>query len=271
MTLEFNMGFRFQPLKNWGLQSQPSPIFENGKSMLSFDRLDFALQKMNVSPLDYSLMINNGEQDSYISIFDEIEQSYYQRDIKHLQEIYQGNKKGSKEQKLVAYSAKGLYQHLLPEEIDELEDYHKGVQFWGLFELSILANIGDKLNDTLIDNILEDFLYNKAYYENDLYYRVLIYRFLYKVILNYVDTGEKEKAQEILEISEQFFMPGDVMSRVIINYAQSFYCYYYIDEKKGKNQLQDTLRFLKKIGAVDFRNTLKMQYDKRITKKNRSE
>lgn len=48
------------------------------------------------------------------------------------------------------------------------------------------------------------------------------------------------------------------MSRVIINYAQSFYCYYYIDEKKGKNQLQDTLRFLKKIGAIDFRNTLKM-------------
>lgn len=148
---------------------------------------------MNVSPLDYSLMINNGEQDSYISIFDEIEQAYYQRDIKHLQEIYQENRSGSKEQKLVAYSAKGLYQHLLSQEIDELEDYIKGIQFWGLFELSILANIGDKLNDTLIDNILEDFLYNKSYYENVLYYRVLIYRFLYKVILNYVDTGKKKK------------------------------------------------------------------------------
>lgn len=269
--LRIQHGFSLSAFEELGIAKSTLSNFENGKSMLSFDRLDFALQKMNVSPLDYSLMINNGEQDSYISIFDEIEQSYYQRDINHLQEIYQGNKKGSKEQKLVAYSAKGLYQHLLPEEIDELEDYLKGVQFWGLFELSILANIGDKLNDTLIDNILEDFLYNKAYYENDLYYRVLIYRFLYKVILNYVDTGEKEKAQEILEISEQFFMPGDVMSRVIINYAQSFYCYYYIDEKKGKNQLQDTLRFLKKIGALDFRNTLKMQYDKRITKKNRSE
>ena len=269
--LRIQHGFSLSAFEELGIAKSTLSNFENGKSMLSFDRLDFALQKMNVSPSDYSLMINNGEQDSYISTFDEIEQSYYQRDIKHLQEIYQGNKKGSKEQKLVAYSAKGLYQHLLPEEIDELEDYLKGVQFWGLFELSILANIGDKLNDTLIDNVLKDFLYNKAYYENDLYYRVLIYRFLYKVILNYVDIGEKEKAQEILEISEQFFMPGDVMSRVIINYAQSFYCYYYIDEKKGKNQLQDTLRFLKRIGAIDFRNTLKMQYDKRITKKNRSE
>ncbi|NYZ58478.1 Rgg/GadR/MutR family transcriptional regulator [Lactococcus lactis] len=269
--LRIQHGFSLSAFEELGIAKSTLSNFENGKSMLSFDRLDFALQKMNVSPLDYSLMINNGEQDSYISIFDEIEQAYYQRDIKHLQEIYQENRSGSKEQKLVAYSAKGLYQYLLSQEIDELEDYIKGIQFWGLFELSILANIGDKLNDTLIDNILEDFLYNKSYYENVLYYRVLIYRFLYKVILNYVDTGKKENAQEILEISKQFFMPGDVMSRVIINYAQSFYCYYYIDEKKGKNQLQDTLRFLKKIGAIDFRNTLKMQYDKRITKKNRSE
>ena len=91
------------------------------------------------------------------------------------------------------------------------------------------------------------------------------------MLRKFLQISQKENAQEILEISKQFFMPGDVMSRVIINYAQSFYCYYYIDEKKGKNQLQDTLRFLKKIGAIDFRNTLKMQYDKRITKKNRSE
>ncbi len=27
------------------------------------------------------------------------------------------------------------------------------------------------------------------------------------------------------------------MSRVIINYAQSFYCYYYIDEKKGEESI----------------------------------
>ncbi|MDM5144062.1 hypothetical protein ICE98_01135 [Lactococcus lactis] len=36
---------------------------------------------------------------------------------------------GTDEQKLVAYSAKGLYQHLLPEEIDEIEDYLKGSNF----------------------------------------------------------------------------------------------------------------------------------------------
>ncbi|KSU07086.1 putative transcriptional regulator [Lactococcus lactis subsp. lactis] len=36
-------------------------------------------------------------------------------------------------------------------------------------------------------------------------------------------------------------------------------------------QLQETLKFLKKIGAEDFRKTLKLQYDKRILRENRSE
>ncbi|MEG1486214.1 helix-turn-helix domain-containing protein [Lactococcus sp.] len=269
--LRIQHGFSLSAFEELGIAKSTLSNFENGKSMLSFDRLDSALQKMNVSPLDYSIMINNGEQESYISIFDEIEHAYYQREIKRLKEIYEENQKGTNEEKLVAYTAKGLYQHLLPEEIHELEDYLKGIQFWGFFELSILANIGDRLNENLIDNILEDFFYNKAYYENDLYYRVLIYRFLYKVILNCIDSGRKEKAQEVLDISKQFFMPGDVMSRVIINYAESFFVYYYVDKQKGKSQLQETLKFLKKIGADDFRKTLKMQYDKRIIREKRSE
>lgn len=266
--LRIQHGFSLSAFEELGIAKSTLSNFENGKSMLSFDRLDFALQKMNVSPLDYSLMINNGEQDSYTSIFDEIEKAYYQRNIKQLQEIYQENSNGTKEQKLLAYSAKGLYQHLPADEIGEIEDYLKGIQFWGLFELSLLANIGDKLSDTQISYILDDLLFNKIYYENDLYYRVLIYRFLYKVILHYIDSGNQNKAKEVLDISQSYFMPGDVMSRVIINYAESFYIHFYIDEEKGKNQLLDTLKFLKKIGAEDFRKTLKMQYDKRIFRKN---
>lgn len=269
--LRIQHGFSLSAFEELGIAKSTLSNFENGKSMLSFDRLDIALQKMNVSPLDYSLMINNGEQDNYISIFDEIEHAYYQRNIKQLQYIYEINKEGSNEQKLIAFSARGLYRRLTIEELNEIEFYLKGVQFWGFFELSILANIGDKLDNSIINNIIDDLRYDKAYYENNLYYRVLIYRFFYKIIFKFIDSEKKEKAQEILMISKQFFMPGDVMSHVIINFAESFYCYYYKDKKQGKMQLQETLKFLKKIGAEDFRKTLKLQYDKRILRENRSE
>lgn len=269
--LRIQHGFSLSAFEELGIAKSTLSNFENGKSMLSFDRLDFALQKMNVSPLDYSLMINNGEQDNYISIFDEIEHAYYQRNINQLQYIYEINKEGSNEQKLIAFSARGLYRRLTIEELNEIEFYLRGVQFWGFFELSILANIGDKLDNSIINNIIEDLRYDKAYYENNLCYRVLIYRFFYKIIFKFIDSEKKEKAQEILMISKQFFMPGDVMSHVIINFAESFYCYYYTDKKQGKMQLQETLKFLKKIGAEDFRKTLKLQYDKRILRENRSE
>ena len=262
--LRIQHGFSLSAFEELGIAKSTLSNFENGKSMLSFDRLDFALQKMNVSPLDYSLMINNGEQDNYISIFDEIEHAYYQRNIKQLQYIYEINKEGSNEQKLIAFSARGLYRRLTIEELNEIEFYLKGVQFWGFFELSILANIGDKLDNSIINNIIDDLRYDKAYYENNLYYRVLIYRFFYKIIFKFIDSEKKEKAQEILMISKQFFIS-------LINFAESFYCYYYTDKKQGKMQLQETLKFLKKIGAEDFRKTLKLQYDKRILRENRSE
>lgn len=51
----------------------------------------------------------------------------------------------------------------------------------------------------------------------------------------------------------------------------NLFFYYYVDKQKGKRQLQDTLKFLKKIGAEDFRKTLKMQYDKRIIREKPNE
>lgn len=191
--LRIQHGFSLSAFEELGIAKSTLSNFENGKSMLSFDRLDFALQKMNVSPLDYSLMINNGEQDNYISIFDEIEHAYYQRNIKQLQYIYEINKEGSNEQKLIAFSARGLYRRLTIEELNEIEFYLKGVQFWGFFELSILANIGDKLDNSIINNIIDDLRYDKAYYENNLYYRVLIYRFFYKIIFKFIDSEKKRK------------------------------------------------------------------------------
>lgn len=93
--LRIKHGFSLSAFEELGIAKSTLSNFENGKSMLSFDRLDSALQKMNVSPLDYSIMINNGEQESYISIFDEIEHAYYQREIKRLKEIYQENQMGT--------------------------------------------------------------------------------------------------------------------------------------------------------------------------------
>lgn len=63
--------------------------FENGKNMIAFDKLDMALQEMHVTLLDYSLVLNNGELDYFIVVFQDIENSYYQNNVRKLKYIYE--------------------------------------------------------------------------------------------------------------------------------------------------------------------------------------
>lgn len=46
-----------------GLSKSTLSYFENGKSLISFDKLDLALQEMHTTFRSYMLMLNNDEED----------------------------------------------------------------------------------------------------------------------------------------------------------------------------------------------------------------
>lgn len=254
-----------------GISKSSLSNFENGKSMIAFDTLDLALQKMNTSLHDYSLIINDGVQDDYISIFTEIEYAYYFNDTKELQRIYEDYREQDEQYQLIAYCAKGLYTHLNADELQQLENYLNGVQYWGIYELSLLANIGHLLNSTFIETISSRLFSSSVTYTKILYYRVLVQRFLYKMILSYSDQNNQPAAKDLLEKSEQLLMPSDVLDRVKRSFAKSYYTYSFIDSKRGKKEMLELLRCLKKIGATEVRVTLKREYTRKMTQKNRSE
>ncbi|RZI48591.1 Rgg/GadR/MutR family transcriptional regulator [Lactococcus kimchii] len=254
-----------------GISKSSLSNFENGKSMIAFDTLDLALQKMNTSLHDYSLIINDGVQDDYISIFTEIEYAYYFNDTKELQRIYEDYREQDEQYQLIAYCAKGLYTHLNADELQQLENYLNGVQYWGIYELSLLANIGHLLNSTFIETISSRLFSSSMTYTKILYYRVLVQRFLYKMILSYSDQNNQPAAKDLLEKSEQLLMPSDVLDRVKRSFAKSYYTYSFIDSKRGKKEMLELLRCLKKIGATEVRATLKREYTRKMTQKNRSE
>ncbi|MDG6189322.1 helix-turn-helix domain-containing protein [Lactococcus formosensis] len=66
-----------------GISKSTLSQFENGKTLLSFDKLDMALQKMNVTMTSYILMINNSESEYFIMQFREIERGYMTRNKKN--------------------------------------------------------------------------------------------------------------------------------------------------------------------------------------------
>ncbi len=270
-NLRIQHALSLSDFKDLGISKAALSNFENGKSMISFDRLDFALQKMNTSLYDYSLIINDGQQDDYISLFTDIEHAYYANNTKVLQNIYENYVSQEEEYQLIAYAAKGLYAQLCKEEISHLERYLKGIQYWGLYELSLLANIGHRLSPEFIEHLITMLFSNPTAYAKTLYYRVLLQRFLYKMVLAYCDRGQSLAAQMLLEKSEQLFVPGDILDRVKRSFAKSYYTHTFVDPQKGKKEMLELLRCLLKIGATEVHATLKREYTRKMAQKNRSE
>ncbi|MDR0298052.1 MAG: helix-turn-helix domain-containing protein, partial [Streptococcaceae bacterium] len=70
-----------------GLTKSTLGRFEHGETMLSFEALDEALQYMNVTMYEYSYFLNNGQNDSFIEAFEEIDNAFYMKDQKRLESI----------------------------------------------------------------------------------------------------------------------------------------------------------------------------------------
>ena len=94
--------------------------FENGKSLVSFDKLEALLESMNLTILDYSLLVNNGLPEYFITQFQNIENAYYNQDEAELQYLYEKNLEYENESTyMIALSAKATYTQLSEKVIQE--------------------------------------------------------------------------------------------------------------------------------------------------------
>ena len=239
--------------------------FENGKSMLSFSVLDEALQALQVSLFDYSLVVNNGNLDDFQEVFLNLEEAYFQRNRKVLQNVYQEYKTEGELWELVALSAKASYTSLTQREKKTVEKFLKGIQVWGIFELYVLNNTIFQIDKSLLYRIFNDFWQINQDYNKVQSYRVLVLRTLFKGCLRFIDEGDKVIVQLNLERSREILHPTDIFNRVLISFIEGYVSYKFIDVLKGKKQMKQTLKYLKSIQAMEIYNTLKWYYDTRIS------
>ncbi|MCL2113130.1 MAG: helix-turn-helix domain-containing protein [Streptococcaceae bacterium] len=239
--------------------------FENGKSMLSFSVLDEALQALQVSLFDYSLVVNNGNLDDFQEVFLNLEEAYFQRNRKVLQNVYQEYKTEGELWELVALSAKASYTSLTQREKKTVEKFLKGIQVWGIFELYVLNNTIFQIDKSLLYRIFNDFWQINQDYNKVQSYRVLVLRTLFKGCLRFIDEEDKVIVQLNLERSREILHPTDIFNRVLISFIEGYFSYKFIDVLKGKKQMKQTLKYLKSIQAMEIYNTLKWYYDTRIS------
>lgn len=241
--------------------------FENGKTLLSFDKLDMALQSMHVTMLAYILMINNGVSDYYLTQFMEIDKAFISKDKNRLIEIEKQNTEVNPEEGCaVAIAARAGYTEITKEQKEKVETYFKGCYMWSRYELYLLINTAEQIDNELLVAIIKSFFEEqKNYYLRERQeFKHLITRILANAILKLIRGNNSDVSQELMRYLHLLPTEFELTERIVYVFLEGAWIYKFQSEKLGTKIIQRCLRILSDIYAIEFRMMMQEEYRRLI-------
>lgn len=246
--------------------------FENGKTLLSFDKLDMALQKMNVTMTSYILMINNSESEYFIIQFREIERAYMTRNKEKLMKIYHDNIYYEiEEDYFIALAAKACYEKLDVEEKTQLETFFNNCEMWSRYELNLFINVMPQIDQNLTLSIINKLSLSKyEYLRERREYRPLFARLIVKIILLLITQGMQKEAEGLIKYLKGLPPIIDITEKVVGMFLEGCCIYKFEDSQMGKKIVRRSLRILLDVEAIELKNILEFYYKNTINSKKKS-
>lgn len=256
-----------------GISKSALSMFETGKTMLAFDKLNFALQEMHVSLQFYNLLLNNKESDYFLVKFRKIDLSYYSNNIEELHEIH-NELIDSEDSSMygIALAAKARYAVLSAKEKHYLERLFGSIEIWGRYELYLLLNTLDQINIFQVTKTVFWFLSDEKAYDYlriipD--FRILFMRIVVMSIFRFCKLGKKDVAYAFYEkakdISDRLSSELDIANQLFFKFAEGYWIYAFEDQLKGIQIMKRIIRILTDLESTCLRNML-FQYYTLITK-----
>ncbi len=258
--------------ENLGISKGTLSQFENGKTLLSFDKLDMALQKMNVTMTSYILMINNSESEYFIIQFRKIERAYMTRNKEKLMQIYHENIYYEiEEDYFIALAAKACYEELDVEEKTQLETFFNSCEMWSRYELNLFINVMPQIDQNLTFSIINKLSLSKYdYLRERREYRPLFARLIVKSVLLLVTQEKQKEAEGLIKYLQDLPTIIDVTEKVVALFLEGCCIYKFEDTQMGNKIVRRSLRILLDVGAIELKNILEFYYKNTINSKKKS-
>ena len=258
--------------ENLGISKGTLSQFENGKTLLSFDKLDMALQKMNVTMTSYILMINNSESEYFIIQFRKIERAYMTRNKEKLMQIYHENIYYEiEEDYFIALAAKACYEELDVEEKTQLETFFNSCEMWSRYELNLFINVMPQIDQNLTFSIINKLSLSKYdYLRERREYRPLFARLIVKSVLLLVTQEKQKEAEGLIKYLQDLPTIIDVTEKVVALFLEGCCIYKVEDTQMGNKIVRRSLRILLDVGAIELKNILEFYYKNTINSKKKS-
>ncbi|WP_350356814.1 helix-turn-helix domain-containing protein (plasmid) [Lactococcus lactis] len=252
-----------EDFKKIGISKSTISQFENGKSLLSFDKLDMALQEMNVMMSAYILIINDGESEYFLDQFEEIDYARLQGDEAKLKNIYKRNLKYETKVGLqIGIAAKAGYEDLDIKSLRSIEEYFEKCVFWTRFDLFLLVHTADQISNQLLLSVVERFFVdNSSYLIQRQDFKHLVSRIIFKAIMILIKTQKLDQAKYMISRFSDIIFEFDLAEKIILMFSGGCWVYSFESKKSGKRILNRCFRILTDINSINVRKMLKIEFE----------
>jgi transcriptional activator, Rgg/GadR/MutR family, C-terminal domain len=250
---------------SYGISTTSLSDFENGKTMMRFDKVLIALDAMNISLAEFELALNHYHPSEMSSFLQKLKESIILDNETELQKLLNVAQQSNNEP-LVTTVLITLNKHN-NEDIIYLIDFLYNASYWSFTEISIFYIVMSKLPPKDIKNILNHIRASLSGIFLSLHhYRELI-PLLCKAITVFSYHGYKEEAKNIIDLIEGQRKENSLLtdSLYLINLyyaAKGYWIYLFVNPKEGKMIIEKFLNILSLAAKPQI-----FQYYKRIYNK----
>ena len=232
--------------ESFGIEKTTIQRFETGKTMMGFEKLDCALQAMNVTLGEYEHFLNFFQPDYLEEVVNEVIGNIYLENNVRLQMIAQDC--AENDQLILSLATRSCYEKLNEEDIEKIVSYLYDIRQWGYFELSIFYIVMKQFSEREIMHLMRDFWDKGKDFYGIFKYRRRFLETSYKAILILSLRGCKDSVNTI--IKESYFTDKvyDIYCENLRRLSVGVYKQMFFNSRAGYIEWQSACNLFKDFG-----------------------
>lgn len=225
--------------RSLGISPAALSNFENGKSIVNFDKLIIMLKEISVTPNEYLSFIDEVKyieyelllEDFFIAIF-----SNKSTDLKKLQ-----NKVIKHNEYTLYLAIKSTYSNLSSDEKAILSDYFDSIIYWRTLDLFSLFLSLKSLKIYQITYTVKIIFLEKRNSFPTLGQKIIFSHIITHIIIYLISMGDKKESQSILKLFSPLSYRHTMETKTLYEIASGFWIYKFLDPSSGVLKINKSL------------------------------
>lgn len=241
--LRLQKGLSLSAFKELGISKTSLFNFEEGNTMMGFDRVNIALKKLGYSLAHYEELLNNYEPHYLENTVNKIEEAWISQNLSFLQQIQNDSMENGAP--IISLVAQGCYSSLSEGDCETITSYLYELTTWDYTDINIFFLSLDHMSQKDIIFLLEKLLKNKeGYFKNNLL-RWKISEVLLRSSYLFIFQNNQVGANYLLnKLNDRIFSAFHVNVKNLIS---GCYEYKFINKITGETKINEALRIIKKL------------------------